>query len=797
MMQDLRYAFRMMRRAPLFTLTVVLTVAVTIAAETSVFSLVNAVLIRPLPYRDPGRIVQVAEKNDKLHLPNFGASVLNFLSWREESHSFEQLAAIGSANYTLTGEGEPEQYTGSTVSPALTRMLGVQPLAGRDFVEDEEKPNAPAVAMIGEGVWRRRFHESHDVIGRTVILNDVPTTIVGVAPSSLNLLTGGDIYTPLVINPAKEARLNHVIVVFGRLKPGVTLRQAQAEMDAVSARMGKTYPEIRDWGVHILSLSDTFISPQLRTGLLLLAFAVGFVLLIACANIANLLLARAAIREKEMATRTALGANRARLLTQLLIESVMLSLVGGAVGVLAAFWALGAINAEIPPNTLPTAQINIDTTVLWFAAALTTLTGIIFGLVPAWRMANVDLNETLKLAGRGSSVRMGTRLRGGLAATEIALAMILLVGSGLLIQSLKNLEGVHLGFRSQGLITFQLSPPVSKYPINGSARTLYRSVLDALQTIPGVRGAAVSSGIPFGAGNYTSHPMLTTGQSVLPAETMVPIDWRIVSPGYFSTMDIPLVRGRDFTDADVGPAPPILVSEATAKKFWGDEDPLGRTLTRSADRKTSFTVIGVVGDVRNTSLNQESPALYYPMSWRVWPLMDVVVRTTLPAASVMPAVRERIHRVDSQLALANVRTMDDWLSSTAAQPRLNTILLTIFAAIAMLIAAIGIYGVLAYSVNQRSREIGLRMALGATKASVLKLVVREGMLVALTGIGVGIVGGLALGRAISSLVFGVTAHDPRTFAIVGITLALVALAACLVPARRAAGVDPMIALRHD
>ncbi len=797
MINDVRYALRMMRRAPLFTLTVVLTVAIAIAADTSIFSLVNAVLLRPLPYHQPERLIQIAEKNDRLHLASFGASVLNFVSWREQSHSFEDMAAVGGANYTLTGDGEPEQYSGSRISPALTRVLGIAPLAGRAFTDDEEKPGAAPVAMIGEGVWKRRFNLSPAIIGKTVILNDAPTTIVGIAPASMNLLTGGDIYTPLTIDAAKELRLNHVIVVFARLRPGVTLQQAQSEMDTIASRIGQQFPEVKDWGIRLITLFDTFVSPQVKTGLVMLLFAVAFVLLIACANIANLLLARAATREKEMATRTALGASRGRLLAQLLIESITLSLVGGATGVLSAYWALRAINAAIPPNTLPVAEVTIDTTVLWFAAALTVLTGLVFGLVPAWRMANVDLNEVLKLAGRGSSSGMRARLRSGLAATEIALATILLIGAGLLIQSLQKLQSVHLGFDSRGLLTFQLSPPVAKYPLNGKAQLLYRSLIDSLQTIPGVQSAAVSSGVPFGAGNYTSHPMFTTGQSALPAGTMVPIDWRIASPGYFKTMDIPLLRGRDFNDADGTTPPPIIVSQATAKKFWGDEDPIGRTLTRSADRKTAFTVVGVVGDVRNTTLNQESPTLYYPMSFRVWPLMDVVVRSKVPPATLLPAVRQKVHEVDSELALANVRTMDEWLSNGAAQPRLNTILLSVFAAVALLIAAIGIYGVLAYSVNQRTREIGLRMALGASKVSVLKLIVREGMLVVGVGVVVGIAGGLALGRTVSSLVYGVTAHDPATFAIVAVVLALVALAACLLPARRAAGVDPMVALRHE
>ena len=795
---DITYAARMMRKSPLFTAVAVLTVALAIAANTTIFSVVNAVLLRPLPFRDPDRIVQVAEKNDKLNLPSFGSSVLNFLSWREQNQSFEELAAIGSTNYTLTGGGEPEQLSGNRVSPALTRVLGLSPVAGRSFSDDEEKPGAAPVAMIGEGLWKRRFGADRSVIGQTITLNGAPTTVIGIAPPALNLISGGDIYTPLTIDPAKEIRLNHTILVVGRLKPGISIEQAQAEMSALSARLGQQYPEIRDWGIRLISLFDTFVSSDLKTGLLVLICAVGFVLLIACANIANLLLARAAVRENEMAVRTAIGASRLRLVMQLLIESVLLSLSGGVVGLGAAFWGLGAINRALPPNTLPIPTIGMDATVLWFTLGMTIVTGLLFGIAPAWRTARVDLNGVLKHAGRGASGQMRSRLRNSLATIEIALATVLLIGAGLFIQSLGKLQRVQLGFAPHGLITFQLAPPTAKYPLNSKAPQFYRELLDSLQSLPGVRGASVSSGIPFGAGNYTTHPMLTTDQSVLPPDTLVPVNWRIVSPGYFKTMGIPLLRGRDFTGADNATAQQVMiVSRATAKKFWGEGDPMGHTMVRSADRKTAFTIVGVVGEVRDTALNQQSPTLYYPMASRVWPLMDIIVRTDSAPETLLPAIRQKVHELDGELALANVRTMDEWLSNSAAQPRLNTVLLSVFAGLALVIASIGIYGVLAYSVNQRSGEIGVRMALGATPRNVLRLIVGEGMTVALIGIAIGLLGGLALGRAVSSLVFGVTVRDPATFTAVAMVLASVALAACTIPALRASRVDPVVALRYE
>lgn len=795
LLNDIRYAVRLLRRSPWFTLTVLFTVALAIGANTAIFSVVNAVLLRPLPFRDPGHLVQIAEKNDRLNLPSFGASVLNFLSWREQQKSFDQIAAVGFATYTLTGNGEPEQLTGTPISPALTRVLGLAPILGRDFSAAEEKPGAPAVAMISPGLWKRRFGGERSVIGSSILLNGKPTTVVGIAPDALGLINASDVYTPLTIDPAKEIRLNHVIIVFGRLKPGVSLERAQAEMDGVSAQMRQQYPELRDWGVSVITMSDTFVAAPLKLGLLVLLGAVVCVLLIACANIANLLLARAATRQKEMAARTALGASRRRLVRQMLVESVMLSGVGGIAGILLAYWGVAAINRALPPNTLPVPAVNIDVYVLLFAAVLTLFTGVLFGIVPAVRASKVEISEVLKQGGQAPSGGMRARLRNTLAGAEIALAIVLLSGAGLLIQSLANLQRVNLGFEPSGLITFQLAP--QKYP-RPQVPLFFRSVIDSLQALPGVKGVAVSSGIPFGAGNYTTSPVLPVGGSALPPETQVPIDWRIVNPGYFKTMRVSLLRGREFTDADTAQAPRVvIVSQSTAKKLWGDADPLGHALVRAADRKTAFTVVGVVGDVRHTALNQESPALYYSLAAGAAGVMDIAVRTSLPPETLVTAIRQKVHELDPDLPLANVRTMDEWLANSSAQPRLNTVLLSSFAGIALLVAVMGIYGVLAYSVDQRTREIGLRVALGATPGQVLKLIVGEGMRIVVGGIAIGVAAGLALGRVLSGLVYGVRVHDPVIFSSVVVVLAVVALAACTIPALRAARVQPMSALRYE
>src|SRR5215472_4988343 len=799
LLSEIHFALRMIQRAPVFAATVILTVTLAIVANTTIFSVVNSVLLKPLPFNDPQTLVQVAEKNDKLKLPVFGSSVLNFVSWREQSHSFDALAGIGYTSYTLTGSGEPEQFSGNTISPALIRVLGIPPLAGRGFSGDEEKPGGPAVAMIGEGLWKRRFGADLAIVGRTIVLNGAPTTVVGIAPRGLNLISGGDIYTPLIVDPSKEIRLSHTIQTFGRLKKGVSLQQAEAEMDTVSRSMGQQYPEIRDWGIHLISMFDTVIGPELKTRVLLLLWAVLLVLLVACANIANLLLARSAARQTEMGIRTAIGASRGQLVRQLLLESLLLSIVGGIFGLAGTALVIHVINKALTQGVLPIPRVTLDANVLWFALGLTILTGLVFGIVPAWRTAKADINSVLKQGGRGSSGRVSHRLRNSLAAIELALATVLLIGAGLFLRSLVNLERVRVGFDPQALLTFQLAPPSAKYPLDGKAQQFYRALLDSLHVTPGVRAAAVSSGIPFGAGNYSTHPMLTTEPSVLPPETKVPVDWRSVSPGYFNALRIPLLRGRDFTDAD-GPAPSkpvMIVSQSTARKFWGDADPIGHTLRRSAKPEIAFSIVGVVGDVRDQALNQESPTLYYPMGFRVWPLMDVVVRTDGQPEALLPTVRQKIHDLDPELALANVKTMQDWLSTSAAQPRLNTLLLSTFAFLALLIASIGIYGVLAYSVSQRTQEIGVRMALGATRRGVLRMTLLEGAKVAAIGMGCGVIAAVALGETVSSLVFGVNVRDLGTFVLVVVTLAIVTIASCAIPALRASRVSPLVALRYE
>jgi putative ABC transport system permease protein len=794
-MTDIRYALRLLRKARLFTLTVVLVIAVGIGATTAIFSVVNAVLLRPLPFQDPAQLMQVAEKNDSLHQPAFGVSALNYLSWKERSRSFAALGAIQFGTFTLSGQGDPENYTGNAISASLLPLLGLQPLAGRVFGDADERTGAGPVAMLGESLWRRRFGADPGIVGRPVTLNGVAYTVIGIAPRALTTLTAGDVWIPLVIDPPKEIRLNHVLFVAGRLKDGVTRQAAQAEINAVAARMEQDYPDIHGWGVNLISFTDTFVSADLRRALLVLLGAVTFVLAIVSANVANLLLARALDRRKEMAVRAALGAGRARLLRQLLVESLVLSGVGGGLGLVGAVWAIDWLQSTLPPNVLPVPDIGVDRVVLGFACGVTLITGIVFGLAPAWHAARTDVNATLKDAGR-SSTGAHPLFRRALAAIELALATVLLIGAALLGRSLLALQRQPLGFNPDGVLTMQISLPPTRY--STAQRVAFFRDLDlALNALPGVTRAAITSGMPFGAGNYTRSPFIPIGSRVLEPGAGVPVDWRIVSPGYFATLGIPLLRGRVFTDADTGSAPDVMIiSRSTARMMWGDDDAVGRTVRRTADKK-EFTVVGVVGDVHSATLNVEAPTLYYSNGVRTWPLMDIVVRTSGDTASTISSVREIVRRRDADLPLANVRPMPEWISSSAAQPRLNSALLTVFAGVALLVAAIGTYGVLAYSVSQRTKELGLRMALGADRRSVLRLVVGEGMTTGAAGIVAGVTAAGLIGRALSALVFGVSVWDLPTYAAVSLLLAIVALVSCVLPAIRASRVSPMVALRLE
>jgi putative ABC transport system permease protein len=690
---------------------------------------VNAVLLRALPFASPDRLVWVAEKNDKLHLPWFAASVLNYLSWRDQQRSFEELSALRQTSYNLTGRGEPEQFTGNEISPSLFRLLGVRPVLGRYFQEGEDQPASHPVVMIGEGLWKRRFGGQASILGESVTLNGIDYTVVGIAPSAPAILSQGDIWTPLVIDRSKERRLNHLIVVVGRLKQGVSFWQAEAEMDAVARRVGEQFPEVKDWGIHLQTIYDYVVAKELRTALVVVLGAVVLVLLIAAANVANLLLSRAVTRQKELAVRIAVGASRGRLLCQLLTESAALSFAGGVAGLLTANLAVRLMTAYLPPNLLPVSDVTVDRTVLLFSLGITIASGLLFSMAPAWQASRTDFNSLQKEGNRSGVGGARPLLRNSLIAGELALATILLTGSGLLLQSLWRLQNVRLGFQPQGLLTFEITPQPSRYDTTAKRTALYRDLVERLRSLPGVSGAAVTTCAPFGNGLQSRTPTAPVGASLLEPGQSIPIDWRSVTPKYFHTMGIPLLRGRLFTDADTDAAPNVMiVSQGSAERIWGGEDPLGRVL-RIVGSGKEFTVVGVVGDVRSSALNAEPyPTMYYSANAVTWPTMDVVLRTAQDPYSALPGARQKLHELDADLPMSSVRSMDDWLSQSAAQPRLNAILVAVFGCLALLIAAIGVYGVLSYLVNQRTGEIGLRMALGAPRWRIIRLVIKEGML---------------------------------------------------------------------
>ena len=793
----LRFTFRTLRKSPAFALTTILTIGLGVGASTAIFSVVNAVMLRALPFASPERLVWVAEKNDKLRLPWFAASVLNYLSWREGQVSFDQLGAIRQSSYNLTGKGEPEQFTGNEISPSLFRVLGVRPVLGRDFQEDEDQPASQPVAIIGEGLWKRRFGGEPSVIGRNVTLNGAAYTVVGVAPSAPEILSQGDIWTPLVLDRSKERRLNHLIVVVGRLKRGVTIPQAQAEMDIVARRVGEQFPEVRDWGIHLQAIYDYVVAKELRIALLVILGAAILVLITAAANVANLLLSRAVARQKEVAVRIAIGASRTNLLCQLLMESTVLAFAGGAVGVAMGTLAVRSMNASLPPNLLPV-SVTIDGFVLLFAFAVTVSSGILFGLAPAWQAWRTDLHSLLKEAGRSGADVPRSLVRQALIGGELALATLLLIAAGLLLQSLLRLGNARLGFRAEGLLTFEITPQPARYDTVAKRTALYRDLVERLESLPGVSGAAMTTCVPFGNGLQSRTPATPVGRSLLEPSQSIPIDWRSVSPGYFRTMEIPLLRGRQFTDGDTATGPNVMiVSQGLAERVWGSEDPLGRAMRIVGSGKV-YTVIGVVGDARNSALNAEPyPTMYYSTNAVTWPTMDVVLRIAQDPYGGLQGARQRLRELDPDLSMFSVRSMNDWLSRSIAQPRLNAVLVTAFGCLALLMAAIGVYGVLSYLVNQRTREIGLRMALGAQRQRVIGLVIKEGMILALTGIAAGVLSALLVSQVLSSLLYGVAARDASTFAATAITLTLVALAACIAPAVRASRVDPILALRCE
>jgi putative ABC transport system permease protein len=789
---DLKHASRALRRSPMFTLVAVATLALGIGANTAIYSVVHAVALQALPYEDADRLVRVWEKNDKLRIPRFAVSVPNYVSWTERAQSFEQLGAWRSNSVTMTTGGEPQRLSRLEMTANVLPILGVKPIAGRGFTKDEDRVGGPRVAMIAESVWKTRLGGSAAVLGQPIVLDGITYNVIGIVRDR-DFLLPINVVTPLAADLARENRSNHMMTVIGRLRRGVTLEQAQKEMDAIALQLGKEYPkDDADWGVATATVYDWIVPESTRTGLYVLLTSVGLVLLIACTNIANLTLARSALRRREQAVRLALGASRSRVVREVLTESVLLSITGGAIGVLLAYWALPLFRGELAAVLPRTDAIQLNTPVLLFALGVSVVTGLLFGALPAIFNSRRDVIAALKDSSRGSGARHQGVARRLLVVGQLALATVLLAGAALLGQSFVRLQKVDLGFRPGSITTAMMGLPGSRYPNHAAAWQFYSRVMEQVGGTAGVEAIGLTSGAPLSGGN-TGQPIRAAGPNALGTDTLQ-ADWRMVSPGYFNAMGIPLLRGRTFTDEDrQGGANVMIVSADMARRFWPDEDPVGRMLVAG----DSYRIIGVVGDVRNLNLATDPrPTMYLSTTQFVWPTMTLVVRTKtdVPVASL---IRKTVSAIDPQLAVFNVRTMETLLQTNAAQPRLTAWLVGLFALLALLLAAIGVYGVLAYLVTQRTREIGVRIALGARPRAVLNLVVGHSLRLSAIGVAVGVIAAALLGPKIESLLFGVQARDAMTLALVGFSLLTISLLASYIPARRATRVDPLTALRAE
>jgi len=801
--QDLRFGARMLRKQPGFTLIAVITLALGIGANTAIFSVVNAVLLRPLPYRDPDRIVTI--RNYGGHPILNGAFGADFLDWREQAKGFEQVAALADGSVDLTGTGEPERLRAGLVSANLFETLGVGPAYGRAFTQAEDQSRAAQVVILSHRLWQRRFGSDPQLIGRTLTLMDQNWTVIGIMPPGFQAFEDFDLWLPLALDVNQKLRkgpLNHVRVI-ARLKPDVTLQTARAELAVIRERQRQTFPhffpgvEVSVTGLHEYLIGDV------RRPLLALFGAVAFVLLIACANVANLLLARSAARQKEMAIRAAVGAGQFRLVRQLLTESLLLSVAGGGAGLLMAMWGVKALVKISPGGIARIDESGVDGRALVFTCMVVALTTLVAGVIPALQASRTNVNETLKahFSARASSPG-GSRSLQALMVGEIALTLVLLVGAGLMIRSFIQLLGVPRGFNPDNVLTLALSPGFAKYPPGSpQLRAYFQESLNRVQNLPGVESASLSSFLPL-AGQAGSRSFRIEGRPPFePGKEPLAQD-NIISHDYFRTMGIEMLAGRAFTEQDGAGAPPVvIINETMARRFFPNENPIGRRFVWSP---IPLTIVGVVGDTRHFGLDQEvHPEIYWPYLQARSLIMKLVVRiapdSNSPAqlSSLAAAIRNQVREVDLNTPVNQVVTMDERLSDSVAPRRLQMLLFAIFAAVALVIATVGMYGVLSYSVTQRTSEIGIRMALGAERRDVLRLVLRQGAKLALIGSLLGLGGALALTRLLKTLLFGVSATDPLTFIVIAAVLTLVALLASWIPARRATKVDPLIALRHD
>lgn len=806
-LRDIGYSLRRLRKSPAFTAIVVVTLALGIGANTAIFSVVNTVLLRALPYRNPSALVSIEHFYPSLNSMEAPVSARGFRDYRDKTSSFESVAVETQFGANLTGTGDPERVPGVRVSGDWFRTLGASALHGRVLTRDDDEPGHEHVVVLSHGMWTRLFAASASAVGKSIELNGETYQIVGVMPPEFRSFFArtADLFVPLALKPAafNGGYTNEYLNSVARLKPGVTLAQAQAEMATFAENLKKENPNnfAPTWTLKIRSLDD-LSSGRIRPVLLVLLGAVGFVLLIACANVANLLLARAAVRMKEIAIRSALGADRASLIRQLMTESVLLALAGGVLGLLLAQWSVKSLVALNP--SLPRAsEIGVDANVMAFTLLVSVITGLLFGLAPALQASRTNLQETLKDGTRsGAADLAGRSMRRGLVVAEVALSLTLLVGAGLLIKSVLKLQGVDPGFDPKNVLVFNVALPMVKYPTDTSQALFVAQVMPRLNALPSVRSAGSTSVIPFGGG-WSTASLSIEGLNVPPGQNGPWGDLRVITPRFFETMRIPLRRGRAFTDQDRIGAPSVaIIDEQFVKKYFTNVDPIGKRITFGAapgsKDTTWITIVGVVGHAAHEGLDAEPRIQYYfPFAQAAGRAMTVAIRTNGNPTAILPAAREAIHSVDRNLPLANVRTMSELVDSSVGQRKLSMMLLGVFSAIALLLATIGIYGVMSYSVAQRTRELGIRMALGAARVRVLGLVVGQGMVLVGVGVAIGLVAAFALTRFLASQLFGVGATDPSTFALVSTLLVGVALLASLLPAMRATRVDPVVALRDE
>ncbi|HEV3469892.1 MAG TPA: ABC transporter permease [Pyrinomonadaceae bacterium] len=804
--QDVRFGLRMLGKRPVFTAVALLTLSLGIGANTAIFSVVNAVLLRPLPYEDSERIVRVWNTFAPRGLTQLPISEPEFVEFRDQSKSFEHVAAYVTGALTLTGAGEPERVVATESSAALFPVLRVRPELGRTFSAEEEQAGRPEVIVVSHRLWQRRFGADPGLIGKTLALNGRGRTVVGIMPPGFNYPTGDvDLWAPLTIEPASTNLGVHYLDVIARLKPGVTPGQAQAEMGAVFDGLMRKYPEYykdaAGAGVSLVPLHEQVVG-DVRPALLVLLGGVGFMLLIACANVANLLLARAAARKKEIATRTAFGASRLRIVRQLLTESLVLFVLGGALGLLLALWGVHLLVGASPVEIPRMSEVGIDGRVLLFTTLTSLLAGTFFGLAPALQASKPDLNEALKEGGRaGAGGRGQSRTRDLLVVSELALSVVLLVGAGLMVRSFLRLLEVRLGFDPDNVLTMQLSLPHSRYPESHQVVGFYRQLLERVGGLPGVQAAAAVSQMPVGEVRMNAS-FEAEGRAFEAASAIA--DFNRVTPDYFRAMSLPLVRGRPLAEADTEGLPAaVVINQTMARKFWPGEDPTGKRIRLRADAPW-LTVVGVAADTKNRGLGAETkPEMYFPHSEQSFGLgppssaMTLVVRSANDPRQVVSAIRAEVRAMDRDLPVYRVQTMGEVVAASISRTRFTMLLLALFAGLALLLASVGVYGVMSYGVGQRTHEIGVRKALGAQPRDITGLFVRQGFVLALAGVGLGLLGALALTRAMRGLLYGVTASDPLTFMSVPLLLMATALLACYLPARRATRVDPMTALRYE